>query len=65
MYYKEELINEIWHYKLSPNSEWIPMSVEQLNASLTRAKEYAKSEYSRGVSDGKLICEHGTTMWQD
>ena len=65
MYYKEELINGVWHYKLSPNSEWIPMSVEQLNASLTRAKEHSKSEYNRGISDGKIICEHGTTMWQD
>ena len=65
MYYKEQLINEIWHYKLSPNAEWKPFSAEQLNCKITELKEYAKSEYYRGVSDGKIIAEHGTTMWQD
>ena len=28
-------------------------------------KEKCKSEYQRGVEDGKIIAEHGTTMYQD
>lgn len=24
-----------------------------------------KKEYNRGVEDGKIIAEHGTTMWQE
>lgn len=28
-------------------------------------KEKCKSEYQRGIEDGKIIAEHGTTMYQD
>ena len=38
MYYKEQLINGVWHYKLSPTSEWIPLSVEQLNEKVSSLK---------------------------
>ena len=65
MYYKEELINGVWCYKLLPNAEWKPFSIEQLNEKISELKEQIKSEYDRGVSDGKEIAEHGTTMWQD
>ena len=30
-----------------------------------KLKEKCKSEYQRGVEDGKIIAEHGTTMYQD
>ena len=43
MYYKEQLINGIWHYKLSPNAEWKPFSIEQLNDKITNLKNESKS----------------------
>lgn len=43
MYYKEQLINGIWHYKLSPNAEWKPFSIEQLNDKITSLKNESKS----------------------
>lgn len=34
MYYKEKLINGVWHYKTTPNMEWKPMSITQLEKKL-------------------------------
>lgn len=30
MYYEEELINGIWHYRTTPNGEWVEMTKEQI-----------------------------------
>ncbi len=43
MYYKEQLINGIWHYKLTPNGEWKPFSTEQLNNKITELKANIES----------------------
>ena len=43
MYYKEELINGIWCYKLLPNAEWKPFSIKQLNEKISELKEQIKS----------------------
>lgn len=31
MYYKEQLIDGIWHYKFSPDGEWFKFNVAKLH----------------------------------
>ena len=45
-----------------PNSQKELLDLQIENKKL---KEKCKSEYQRGVEDGKIIAEHGTTMYQD
>jgi len=35
------------------------------NSMLKALSLYGNNEYKRGVEDGKIITEHGTTMWQE
>lgn len=39
MYYQEQVINGILHYRSSPNSDWIPMSKEKLTKKVLDLKE--------------------------
>jgi hypothetical protein len=38
MYYKEEIINGILHYKLTPNGEWLEVSKETLSKRIKEAE---------------------------
>lgn len=42
MYYQEQVINGIFHYRLSPNGDWIPMSKEELTKKYLDLKEKIK-----------------------
>ena len=38
---------------------------DRLEAKIEELEQKAHSEYIRGIEDGKIIAEHGTTMWQE
>ncbi len=38
---------------------------KEVEPKIEQLERISKSEYDRGISDGKIIAEHGTTMWQD
>ena len=37
----------------------------ELQTRIKELEEKCKSEYKRGIEDGKIIAEHGTTMYQE
>lgn len=39
MYYQEKVINGILHFKLSPDGEWKPLSVEQLTHTIVMQRQ--------------------------
>lgn len=48
MYYREKLINGIWHYKTTPTMEWKQMSIMQLINKIA-AKERELNKLRLGV----------------
>ena len=40
-------------------------TVQQLESRIKELEAKCKSEYQRGIEDGKIIAEHGTTMYQE
>jgi len=56
MYYREKIINGIWHYKTHPRMEWKPMSVERLTKKIA-AQEHDLNKliiHNVDVSNGAL-----------
>ena len=63
----------------APNSYYLPDSEverlesendlklknEELQTRIKELEEKCKSEYKRGIEDGKIIAEHGTTMYEE
>lgn len=47
MYYAEELINGIWHYRTTPKGEWIEMTKEQISERLNKERKRLKELESR------------------
>jgi hypothetical protein len=47
MYYEEELINGIWHYKTTPNGEWVEMTKEQISERLNKERKRLKELENR------------------
>ena len=39
--------------------------IQHLESRIKELEAKCKSEYQRGIEDGKIIAEHGTTMYQE
>lgn len=52
MYYREKLINGVWHYKTCPKGKWEPMTVIQLTNKISRITKLADKAYDKGYNDG-------------
>ena len=51
MYYAEEVINGILHYKLNPNAEWEPFSKEALTERVLKLEQAVEL-----LNEIKAIC---------
>ena len=57
---KINMLEETLKKIIDSQKELIDLQIEN-----KQLKEKCKSEYQRGVEDGKIIAEHGTTMYQE
>ena len=48
-----------------PCKDFFYLKDEELESRIKELQEKCKSEYQRGIEDGKIIAEHGTTMYQE
>ena len=57
----EALTACLWYFRFNHKGQ----TVQQLESRIKELEAKCKSEYQRGIEDGKIIAEHGTTMYQE
>lgn len=45
MFYEEQIIDGVLHYRSTPTGEWVPMSAERLTALLIEARRHGASPF--------------------